>query len=78
VEQCRGGAGERAGPERQARLKLAAELDRRIGEIDLDPPVREAARRASRALLARPWLTPPESFKFVYEPFEVSIPTESL
>jgi hypothetical protein len=65
-------------PERQARLKLAAELERRIGEIDLEPPVREAARRASRALLARPWLTPPESFKFVYEPFQVSIPLESL
>jgi len=65
-------------PERQARLRLAAELDHRIGEIDLEPPVREAARRASRALLARPWLMPPESFRFVYEPFEGSIPPESL
>jgi hypothetical protein len=70
--------GNAPGPERQARLKLAAELELRIGEIDLEPPVREAARRASHALLARPWLTPPESFKFVYEPFQVSIPPESL
>ena len=28
--------------------------------------------------LARPWLLVPESFKFVYEPFEGSIPPESL
>jgi len=75
VEAALGNAPE---PERQARLKLAAELDRRIGEIVLEPPVRAAARRASRALLARPWLTPPESFKFVYEPFQISIPPESL
>jgi len=64
--------------ERERRLKLAAELDRRISAIDLAPAVRSAAGRASRALLARPWLTPAESFKFVYEPFEISIPPESL
>jgi hypothetical protein len=75
VEAALGNAPE---PERQACLKLAADLDRRIDEIDLQPPVREAAHRASRALLARPWLTPPESFKFVYEPFAISIPPESL
>ena len=33
-------------------------------------PVTRAARAAR--------LTPPESFKFVYEPFQVSIPLESL
>ena len=75
VEAALGNAPE---TERQRRLKLASELDRRIGEIDLAPAVRSAAGRASRALLARPWLTPPESFKFVYEPFEISIPPESL
>jgi hypothetical protein len=75
VEAALGNAPE---PERQRRLKLAAELDRRTEEIDLDPGTREASRRALRALLARPWLTPPESFKFVYEPFEASIPPASL
>ncbi|HSE68299.1 MAG TPA: hypothetical protein VLB12_15025 [Gemmatimonadales bacterium] len=75
VEAALGNAPE---PERQRRLKLAAELDRRIREIDLAPAVRSAAGRASRALLARPWLMPPESFKFVYEPFQVSIPPQSL
>jgi hypothetical protein len=75
VEAALGNAPE---PERQGRLKLATELDRRIAEIDLAPAVRSAASRACRALLARPWLTPPESFKFAYEPFEASIPPESL
>ena len=75
VEAALGNAPE---PERQRRLQLAAELDGRISEIDLAPAVRSAAGRAIRALLARPWLMPPESFKFVYEPFEVSIPPESL
>jgi hypothetical protein len=75
VEAALGSAPE---PERQRRLKLAAELDGRIEEIDFNPETREASRRALRALLARPWLTPPESFKFVYEPFEASIPPTSL
>jgi hypothetical protein len=38
----------------------------------------EAARRAVRALLARRWLTTPESFTFVFEPFESVIPLTSL
>ncbi|HEY7029247.1 MAG TPA: hypothetical protein VH438_16650 [Gemmatimonadales bacterium] len=75
VEAALGNAPE---SERQSRLKLATELDGRIGEIDLDTRVREASRRAVRALLSRPWLTPRESFRFVYEPFEGSIPAESL
>ena len=75
VEAALGNAPE---PERKRRLKLAAELDRRIGEIDLAPAVRSAAARACRALLARPWLAPPESLKFAYEPFEALIPPESL
>jgi hypothetical protein len=65
-------------PERERRLTLAAELDREIQRFDLAPELREAARRAVRALLARPWLLTPESFKFVYEPFETLIPPESL
>jgi hypothetical protein len=61
-------------PERERRLTVAAELDREIRGMDLAPEMKEAARRAVRALLARPWLLTPESFKFVYEPFEALIP----
>lgn len=65
-------------PERERRLAVAAELDREFGGMDLAPEMKEAARRAVRALLARPWLLTPESFKFVYEPFETLIPVDSL
>jgi hypothetical protein len=65
-------------PERERRLAVAAELDRELRSMDLAPEMKEAARRAVRALLARPWLLTPESFKFVYEPFETLIPTDSL
>jgi hypothetical protein len=65
-------------PERERRLALAAELDGEVGRMDLTPEMKEAARRAVRALLARPWLLTPESFKFVYEPFETLIPVDSL
>lgn len=65
-------------PERERRLPVAAELDRELQRIDLTPEMKEAARRAVRALLARPWLLTPESFKFVYEPFEILIPVDSL
>jgi hypothetical protein len=65
-------------PERERRLAVAAELDRKLRRVELTPEMKEAARRAVRALLARPWLLPPESFKFVYEPFETVIPAESL
>lgn len=65
-------------PERERRLAMAAELDREVRGMDLTPEMKEAARRAVRALLARPWLLTPESFKFVYEPFETLIPVDSL
>lgn len=64
--------------ERERRLAVAAELDGDIRRMDLTPEMKEAARRAVRALLARPWLLTPESFKFVYEPFETDIPVDSL
>jgi hypothetical protein len=65
-------------PERERRLAVVAELDRELRGIDLAPEMKEPARRAVRALLARPWLLTPESFKFVYEPFETLIPVDSL
>ena len=64
--------------ERERRLAVAAELDREIRGMDLTPEMKETVRRAVRALLARPWLLTPESFKFVYEPFETLIPVDSL
>jgi hypothetical protein len=57
---------------------LARELDQRLNALGLDPVLTEAARRAVRALLARRWLLTPESFTFVYEPFESMIPLSSL
>jgi hypothetical protein len=75
VESALGNAPE---PERERRMLVAAELDRELQRIDLAPETKEAARRAVRALLAWPWLLTPESFKFVYEPFETLIPVESL
>ncbi len=65
-------------PERERRLALAAELEGAIRGMGLTPEMKEAARRAVRALLARPWLLTPESFKFVYEPLETLIPLDSL
>ncbi len=64
--------------ERERRLIVAAELDRELQRMDLTPEVKEAARRAVRALLARAWLLTPESFRFVYQPFETLIPVDSL
>jgi len=64
--------------ERERRQDAAVELDRAIWGMELTPEMKEAARRAVRALLARPWLLTPESFKFVYEPFETLIPVDSL
>ena len=72
------GLGNAPAPERERRLAVAAELDRELRSMDLGPEMKEAARRAVRALLARPWLLTPESFKFVYEPFETLIPADSL
>jgi hypothetical protein len=57
---------------------LLAELDERLDSLDLPPSLREAARRAVRALLARRWLLTDESLGFVYEPFESMIPLASL
>lgn len=65
-------------PERERRLAAAAELDRELRGMDFTPEMKEAARRAVRALLARPWLVTKESFKFVYQPFETIIPVDSL
>src|SRR4051812_29238294 len=48
--------------EREARLTAAVLLGRELLVIDLTPEMREAARRAVRAILARPWLLTPESF----------------
>jgi hypothetical protein len=63
----------------RARLQaLLAELDARIGTVALPPSLGEAARRAVRALLARPWLLTPESLTFVYQPFESAIPLATL
>jgi hypothetical protein len=65
-------------PERERRLTVAAELDHELQPMELASEMKEAARRVVRALLARPWLITPESFKFVYEPFETLIPVDSL
>lgn len=57
---------------------LADELDQQLNALELDPVLAEAARRAVRALLARRWLMTPESFTFVFEPFESVVPLSSL
>jgi hypothetical protein len=57
---------------------LAEELDQQLSALRLSPVMAEAARRAVRALLAQRWLMTPESFTFVFEPFESVIPLGSL
>jgi hypothetical protein len=57
---------------------LATELDQQVGALRLSPIMAEAARRAVRALLAQRWLLTPESFAFVFEPFESVVPLSSL
>jgi hypothetical protein len=57
---------------------LTTELDARLVALPLAPALAEAARRAVRALLARRWLDTPESFTFIYEPFESVIPLNTL
>ena len=64
--------------DREAFEPLLAELDARIEVLDLEPTMREAARRALRGLVSQPWLLTPESLTFVYEPFESVIPLASL
>jgi hypothetical protein len=57
---------------------LLTDLDARVETLNLSPSLREAGRRAVRALLARRWLLTQESLAFVYEPFESAIPLTSL
>lgn len=57
---------------------LIEELDQELSHLHLSPVIREAARRAVRALLARRWLNTPESFTYVFEPFESVTPLTSL
>lgn len=57
---------------------LLPELDEKIDALSAGPGLREAARRAVRGLLSRPWLLTAESLTFVYEPFESVIPVDSL
>jgi hypothetical protein len=65
-------------PDRERDRAVAEELDRELGALPITPLMAEAARRAVRALLARRWLTTPESFTFVFEPFESVTPLTSL
>lgn len=53
-------------------------LDAGIERLEAGPRMRQAARRAVRALLARRWLLTDESLTFVYEPFESLVPLRSL
>ena len=57
---------------------LLAELDAELERIDMLPSLRQAARRAVRALFAQRWLLTAESLTFVYQPFESVIPLSSL
>jgi hypothetical protein len=57
---------------------LAEELDQQLSALRLSPVMAEAARRAVRGLLAQRWLLTPESFTFVFEPFESVVPLSSL
>ena len=64
--------------DRERVTALADELDQQLNALGLDPVLAEAARRAVRALLARRWLMTPESFTFVFQPFEAVVPLSSL
>ena len=57
---------------------VAKRLDGRIDTLSLAPELRAAARRAVRALLVRGRPGTAESVRFVYQPFEASIPLGSL
>jgi hypothetical protein len=68
-----------APPDERARVEsLLAELDAALERVDMLPSLREAARRAVRALLAQRRLLTRESLTFVYQPFESAIPLASL
>jgi hypothetical protein len=65
--------------EDRSQLAMAAErFDGRIGALPLAPELRVAAHRAVRALLVRGRPGTAESLRFVYEPFETSVPLRSL
>ena len=64
--------------QRQRLFAVAEGLDAELAALRLAPDVEEAARRAVRGLLARPWLVTPESFTLVYEPFESVAPVSGL
>ncbi|HET7599506.1 MAG TPA: hypothetical protein VFK09_04405 [Gemmatimonadales bacterium] len=64
--------------DRERLQRTAAELDAELLKGPLPPDLRETARRAVRAILARPWLETDESFRFVYQPFEAIIPPATL
>ena len=64
--------------DRERARELLAELDAALERMDMLPSLRQAARRAVRALLARRWLLTDESLGFVYQPFESVIPLASL
>lgn len=70
--------GSAPGPDRDRIEGLLPELDARLERLDTGRRMRESARRAVRALLARRWLLTDESLTFVYEPFESLIPLRSL
>jgi hypothetical protein len=65
-------------PQRQRLQAVAQELDAEVAALALSREVDEAARRAVRGLLARPWLATPESFTLVYQPFESVAPVSAL
>ena len=68
-----------APPDERTRVEsLLAELDAALERVDMLPSLREAARRAVRALLAQRRLLTRESLTFVYQPFESAIPLASL
>jgi hypothetical protein len=64
--------------ERERLGRVGDELDAKLGDLGLPPESAEAARRAVRAILARPWLETDESFEFVYQPFEALLPPATL
>jgi hypothetical protein len=64
--------------DRERVAALVRELDRELAGMPMSPVLLEAARRAVRALLAQRWLTTPESLSFVFEPFESTVPLNSL
>jgi hypothetical protein len=65
-------------PDRERHRALTEELDGELAALPMSPVMTEAARRAVRGVLAQRWLSTPESFTFVFEPFESVTPLTSL